>query len=127
MPNLLLVICLELFKKFSVVGGWWVFGGWGVVVVDTTVNIVYSVQCTVYSVQCPVLIIADISDIAAIISGDISLITLSIRNYFTAFFIVPVHCTGEGVLPPIVVKTRVVATGSPRDLVFRSTNFSENF
>ena len=29
MPNLLLVICLELFKKFSVVGGWWLGGGGG--------------------------------------------------------------------------------------------------
>ena len=29
MPNTLLVICLELFKKFSVVGGWWLDGGGG--------------------------------------------------------------------------------------------------
>ena len=39
MPNLLLVICLELFKKFSVVSGLWVGAGWVVVVVDITVNI----------------------------------------------------------------------------------------
>ena len=29
MPNLLLVICLELFKKCLVVGGWWLGGGGG--------------------------------------------------------------------------------------------------
>ena len=29
MTNILLVICLELFKKFSVVGGWWLDGGGG--------------------------------------------------------------------------------------------------
>ena len=29
MPNLLLIICLELFKKFSVVGGWWLGVGGG--------------------------------------------------------------------------------------------------
>ena len=29
MPNLLLVICLELFEKFSVVGGLWLGGGGG--------------------------------------------------------------------------------------------------
>ena len=29
MPNILLVICLKLFKEFSLVGGWWLDGGGG--------------------------------------------------------------------------------------------------
>ena len=29
MPNILLVICLELFKKLLLLGGWWLDGGGG--------------------------------------------------------------------------------------------------